>query len=123
MNPVLRYVAVIPAFLFIVTGLRWAFDPAGAAEGLGMSLQDGVGRSSQLGDMGGFFMGAGLMIVIGLIRNQKIWFQAPALLMCLAILYRTLATMAHDAPFAVSFIVIEVVSAALLFVAAKASAS
>ena len=121
MNPVLRYVAAIPAALFILSGLGWAFNPTSAAGGLGMSLAEGVGRSSQIGDMGAFFLGSGLMIVVGLVRNKRIWFQAPALLMCLAIFYRTLATLLHDAPFAASFVAIELISAGLLFIAARAS--
>lgn len=120
MNPVLRYLAVLPCALFILTGLRFAIDPAGAAGGLGMPLLDGVGRSTQIGDGGAFFLGGGLMVALGLFRQQKIWLLAPALLISLAVLFRTLATLFHGADFPASIVVLEVVLVALLYVSARA---
>ena len=121
MNPLLRFLATIPAFLFIASGLNWVINPESAADAIGMPLLDGIARSSQIGDTGAFFMGCGLMMVLGLIRKEKIWLQAPAIIIALAIIYRTLATLLHGAPFAGTFVAIEAISVILLFVAAKAT--
>ena len=39
MNKVLRVLVLLPAILFVVTGLRWIVDPAGVAPQFGLTLQ------------------------------------------------------------------------------------
>ena len=119
MNKFLRALLVLPALLFILVGLQWLGDPAAAAKGLGMTLMDGMGRSSQMGDVGSFFLMSGSMVLIGVITLRKEWFYAPAMLVAGAALFRTVAWVAHDAPFATVSIVIEVVITALLLFAAS----
>ena len=41
---------------FFVQGVNWIFDAQGAAEGLAMPLLDGMARSTQAGDLTGFFL-------------------------------------------------------------------
>ena len=62
---VLTIVLVLPALLFIVMGLRWLVDPEGVAPGLGVTLETGLGQSSQIGDLSSFFLVAGLSLLIG----------------------------------------------------------
>jgi hypothetical protein len=119
MNKVLRGILVLPALLFILLGLQWMVDPAAAAKGLGMTLMDGMGRSSQMGDVGSFFLMSGTMALIGVITLRKEWFYAPAMLVAGAAVFRTVAWLAHDAPFATVSITIEVVLTALLLFAAS----
>ena len=95
-------------------GLRWAVDPTGAASGLGMTLMQGVGLSSQIGDIGAFFIGMGSMILLGLITQSRVWFQAPALLLALTAVLRLLAWLVHDAALTLDMIIVEVVICALL---------
>ncbi len=109
-----RALAILPGLLFLVQGFGWLTNPAVAAEGLGMPLLDGVGRSTQIGDMGSFFMGVGIMITLGVVTLRSTWFYAAALLLGGTAVIRTLAWAVHDAPFTTQFIVIEVVVAALL---------
>jgi hypothetical protein len=85
-------------------GLRWATDPGGAAAGLGMTLLDGVGRSSQIGDGGGLFLSMGVMILIGLVTSNRTWFFAPALVLGLIAVLRVLASLVHDAALAMDMI-------------------
>lgn len=59
MNQVLRVIVALPAILFVVTGLRWLVAPEPVAAEFGMPLLDGVGRSSQIGDMSAFFLTLG----------------------------------------------------------------
>ena len=50
---------IIPAVLgvfFLLQGLMWLANPGGAAEGLGMPLLEGAARSTQIGDLSGFFL-------------------------------------------------------------------
>jgi hypothetical protein len=119
MNKILRGVLLLPALLFIFTGLRWLADPAGAASGLGMSLLEGAGRSSQMGDVGSFFLMGGCMIVLGVFTLRREWFYAATMLVAGAALFRTVAWLVHDAPFATASVIIEVVITALLLFAAS----
>jgi len=55
MNRLLKVLVVLPAILFLVTGLRWLVAPAGVAPQFGLTLEQGVGLSSQVGDLSAFF--------------------------------------------------------------------
>ena len=59
MNNFLRIVVALPAIGFLVIGLRWAIDPSTAASDLGMTLLSGLGRSSQIADVGALFLSMG----------------------------------------------------------------
>jgi hypothetical protein len=117
MKAVLRILVALPAVLFVVMGLRWITDPSGAATALGMTLLDGVGRSSQIGDVGALFLSMGSMMLLGLITSRRSWFYAPALMLSLVALLRVLAWLLHDAALALDMIVVEVVIASILLFA------
>ena len=119
MNKVLRIITALPGILFLAVTARWVFDPAGAAGDLGMPLLDGVGRSTQLGDLTSFFLGAGTMILLGVILLQRTWLYCAALLLGGAAFFRVLAWLVHDAALALDSIAVEVVIAALLLLAAS----
>ena len=109
MNRVLKIVAGLFGVCFTLMGLRWAFDPSAAAESLGMVLLNGSALSTQIGDLGSFFITVGVMTLIGVITQTPHWFYAPSMLLLVAALYRSLATFMYGAPFALSSIIIEVV--------------
>lgn len=119
MNTVLRVVVSLPAILFIFMGIRWVVAPADMAAQLGMPLLEGVGLSTQIGDLGSFFFVGGLFVLIGVITQKRAWFYAPALLLGFTALFRTLAWLLHDATFALDMIAVEVVLVALLLFAAS----
>ena len=73
MNKGLRIVVGILALVFALIGLRWLVDPAGAAGELGMPLLDGLGRSTQIGDMGSFFLSVALFILLALTTGRRSW--------------------------------------------------
>ena len=52
MKNVLRIVAGLVGILFFLNGLQWIISPANVAESLGMPLLEGVGLSTQIGDLG-----------------------------------------------------------------------
>jgi hypothetical protein len=93
--------------------------PADAAEGLGMPLLEGLGRSTQVGDFAAFFLSLGTMILIGIFRREGTWLCAAALMLGLAAAMRTLAWGVHGADFALPFIPTEALFCALLLFAAS----
>jgi hypothetical protein len=119
MKTFLRVLVILPAILFVLMGLRWAVDPTGAANGLGMTLLDGVGRSSQIGDVGALFLSMGIMMLLGLITLKRTWFYAPALMLVLVAVLRLLAWLVHDAALAMEMIAVELLVSFLLLVASS----
>ena len=115
----LRLALGVPAFLFGAQTLLWLFAPGRAAEGLGMPLLDGIGRSTQVGDFLGFFGALATMIGLGVALQRATWLRGAAVLLGGAALGRILAWALHGAPFAADFIGIEVVSAGLLLYGAS----
>ena len=114
-----RLVSIGIGVLFLVQGARWLLDPTGAAQGLGMDLLAGVGASTQIGDMGAFFVSLAIMIGLAQRPGASRWLHPPILLLCAAAVMRTLAWAVGPADLAPQFIVPEVVMAALLFWAAR----
>ncbi|MDB4043503.1 hypothetical protein N9507_04675 [Gammaproteobacteria bacterium] len=120
MKNVLRIVAGLVGILFFLNGLQWIISPANVAESLGMPLLEGVGLSTQIGDLGSFFITVGAMTLIGAITTTRHWFYAPSMLLLVAAVYRTLSTLLYGAPFVMSAIVVEiVVGLFLIFVSSK----
>ena len=120
MKNVLRIVAGLIGILFFLNGLQWIISPANVAASLGMPLLEGVGLSTQIGDLGSFFITVGAMTLIGAITTTRHWFYAPSMLLLVAALYRTLSTLLYGAPFVMSAIVVEVVVGLfLIFVSSK----
>ncbi len=120
MSKVIRALALLPALVFLFTGLSWLTQPESAAASLGLPLLDGVARSSQIGDMAAFFLSGSFMIFIGLITDKRIWLQAPAMVVGLTAICRILAWLLHDAALPMNLIVPEIVfSLILIFVASR----
>lgn len=119
-----RIVAGIIGTFYLIQGINWIASPASSAEALGMPLLDGLGRSTQVGDMASFFLTLGTMSLLGAIRSNPVWLYGGAMLLGGAASMRTLAWLLHDAAFAGIFIGVEVVSAGvLLFVASRFDAA
>ena len=122
MKNVLRIVARLIGILFFLNGLQWIISPANVAASLGMPLLEGVGLSTQIGDLGSFFITVGAMTLIGAITTTRHWFYAPSILLLVAALYRTLSTVLYGAPFVMSAILVEVVVGLfLIFAGSKIS--
>ena len=119
MNSLLRALVALPAIGFLVIGLRWAIDPSSAASDFGMTLLSGVGRSSQIGDVGALFLSMGSMILIALTTGQRSWFYAPALMLSLIAVLRILAWLLHGAALTLDMIILEVIVASLLLLASS----
>ena len=122
MKNVLRVIAGLVGILFFLNGLQWIISPANVAASLGMPLLDGVGLSTQIGDLGSFFITVGAMTLIGGITTTRHWFYAPSMLLLVAALYRTLSTILYGAPFVMSAIIVEIsVGLFLIFAGSRIS--
>ena len=119
MNKVLKLLVLLPAILFLVTGIRWLVAPAGIAPNFGLTLAEGIGLSSQIGDMAGFFLTLGSCMLIALISEHRSWYYPPMMLLAITALGRVVAWLLHDATLAGSQIMIEVVVALILLVASR----
>ncbi len=119
MNRILKIFVLLPALLFLVTGLRWLVDPAGVAPGFGLSLATGVGLSTQVGDFSGFFLTLGVCMLMALVTERRTWYYPPIILLWLTALGRILAWLVHDAALAVDLILPELVIGAILLIASR----
>ena len=115
-NKILRVAAALPGILFVVIGVGWVIDPVTAAAGVGMPLLEGVGRSTQIGDLGSFFLAMGLLILVGVTTLDRAWFYPPMMLLGLAAIFRIVAWLVHGAALAGSMIAVEIIVTALLYV-------
>ena len=119
MNKSLRIVVGILALVFALIGLRWLVDPAGAAGELGMPLLDGLGRSTQIGDMGSFFLSVALFILLALTTGRRSWYYPPIILLTVTAFMRTIAWIFHDASLALDMIAVEIIVSVILYVASS----
>lgn len=118
-NTVLKVLVVLPAVLFIFTGVRWLVTPSDVAATLGLGLSDGLGRSSLIGDMTSFFLTLGSCMLIALITKRRAWYYPPIMLLGLAALGRIVAWLIHDAALASPQIFVELVVACILLAASR----
>ncbi len=113
----LRALVVLLGCFFVLGGIGWYVNPARPAERLGMDLMDGVGLSSQIGDLSALFITAGACVLIGVITRNRTWFYPSVMIMGIAATGRLLAWLLHDAALAMDLIAVEAGCAALFLLA------
>ena len=113
-----RFIPGIIGAFMLLSAFNWLIDPSGAAEGLAMSLLEGEGGNTQIGDFTSFFFTAGLMSIIGAYRNEHIWLYTTISLLGSAAIFRISAGLFHGTEFLTSAIIFELVSSVLLFISA-----
>ena len=109
----------MPAILFVATGIRWLVAPAEVAPSFGLTLAEGIGLSSQIGDFSSFFITLGSCMLIALIIERRSWYYPPMMLLTITAIGRIIAWLLHDATLAVSQIMIEVTVALILLLASR----
>ncbi len=119
MNRILKVLVLLPAILFLVMGLRWLVAPAGMAPMLGLTLDQGVGLSSQVGDMSGYFLTLGSCMLIALISGRRSWYYPAIMLLSITAVGRILAWLVHDATLALDLIVPELLVSVILLLASR----
>lgn len=95
MMNLLRALTALSGLGLLLIGLGWWVHPAAAAEMLGASLLEGTGRSTQIGDSGAFFIGAGALLAWGAIRKSATLTLLGGILVGLVIPGRVLSATTH----------------------------
>ena len=113
-----RFIPGIIGVFMLLSAFNWLIDPSGAAEGLAMTLLEGEGGNTQIGDFTSFFFTAGLMSIIGAYRNEHIWLYTTISLLGSAAIFRISAGLFHGTEFLISAIIFEIVSSILLLISA-----
>ena len=119
MNSVLKVLVLVIAVSFLVTGLRWLVAPSGIAPQFGLTLDQGVGLSSQVGDMSAFFLTLATCLLIALISGRRSWYYPAIMLLSFTAIGRIIAWLVHDAALALDLIAPEVVVSIILLVASR----
>lgn len=119
MNKVLKLLVLIPAIIFVVTGIRWFVAPAEVASSFGLAPSEGIGLSSQVGNLASFFITLGSCMLIALITELRSWYYPPMMLLAITAVGRIVAWLLHGATLAVSQIMVEVTVALILLLASR----
>jgi len=110
---------ILPGIFFLFTGFQWLVAPESAASALMMPLLSGAGLGSQIGDIGGLFLGMGLLVMGAVTTRKGDWLFAVALLLSCIAVYRVLAFSLHDATLSTQSVVFETVLAIWFFIASR----
>jgi len=119
MKIALKILVALPALLFFVMGVRWLVDPGGIAPQFGFELSTGLGLSSQIGDMSGYFLAMSICMFLGIFTLHRTWFYPPIMLLSFTAMGRVIAFAVHDAALAVPMIAVEVVVSIILIAASR----
>lgn len=116
MNKALKIVVALLALVFASIGLRWLVAPEGVATAFGMTLMEGLGLSSQIGDLGAYFLALAIFILLALTTGRRTWYYPSIILLGLTAIMRTMAWIFHGASLAVDMIAVEVIVCAILYI-------
>jgi hypothetical protein len=109
MLTLLRTVSGLIGLGALLIGALWWLQPETAAGLLGASLLDGTGRSAQIGDTGAFFMGVGLLMLWGALRQQATYVLIGGCLVGLVAPGRILSATVHGGAVTTPEVVVECV--------------
>ena len=84
-----------------------------------MSLLEGEGGNTQIGDFTSFFFTAGLMAIIGAYRSEHLWLYTTISLLGSAAIFRISAGLFHGTDFLTSAIAFEIIASILLLISAN----
>jgi hypothetical protein len=110
---------ILPGIFFLFTGFQWLVAPESAASALMMPLLSGAGLGSQIGDIGGLFLGMGLLVMGAVTTRKGDWLLSVALVLSCIAVYRFLAFSLHDATLSMQSLVFEMVLAIWFFIASR----
>ena len=114
-----RVISGIIGVFMLLQAFLWLIDPLSAAQGLSMSLLEGEGGNTQIGDFTSFFFTAGLMATIGAYRSEHLWLYTTISLLGSAAIFRISAGLFHGADFLTSAIAFEIIASILLLISAN----
>ena len=112
-----RILSGLVGVVMLLSFLGWMFDPASAAAGLEMNLENGLGGNTQIGDFSAFFFTAGIFACLGAYRSEPNWLFTAISLLGSAAVFRVYAAVVYDTELLMSAVLAEVVMSAVLIVA------
>ena len=110
---------ILSGVFFLFTGFQWLVSPETAASALMMPLLDGAGRSSQMGDIGGLFLGMGLVVMGAVVTRKGDWLMPISIILACIGIFRLLAFSLHDATLIPQTVVVEIVLSVWLAIASR----
>lgn len=114
-----RVISGIIGVFMLLQAFLWLIDPLSAAQSLSMSLLQGEGGNTQIGDFTSFFFTAGLMATIGAYRSEHLWLYTTISLLGSAAIFRISAGLFHGTDFLTSAIAFEIIASILLLISAN----
>jgi hypothetical protein len=117
MKKALSILLGVPAAAFVLIGLAWWVAPAQIAPQVGMTKLEGAALSTQIGDLGSFFLVMGVCILIALVKRDRFWFLPALMLISVAATGRIIAWLVHGAALTLDNLAVELPVAALLVLA------
>ena len=114
-----RVISGIIGVFMLLQAFLWLIDPLSAAQSLSMSLLEGEGGNTQIGDFTSFFFTAGLMATVGAYRSEHLWLYTTISLLGSAAIFRISAGLFHGADFLTSAIAFEIIASILLLISAN----
>ena len=115
----LRLLTLLTGLLFTLTGVQWWVMPDAVAPQFGLTLDTGLGLSSQIGDMSAFFLLLGFCAFMALVTRRGVWYTPAIVLLVLTAIGRIIAWVLHGAAFATDQIALELLVAVIYWLAAR----
>jgi len=119
----LRLLTLLTGLLFTLTGVQWWVMPDAVAPQFGLTLDTGLGLSSQIGDMSAFFLLLGFCAFMALVTRRGVWYTPAIVLLVLTAIGRIIAWVVHGAAFATDQIALELLVAVVYWLAARSKAT
>lgn len=117
---IVRGAAALVGLFFTAMGLTALFMPEQIGEIFQLTANSEVGRSAIRADLGGFFLGGGLLALAGVVRSKAHWLGAATLLIVIALTGRIIGGLSGGFPEAVlQSMAIEVVLILILVTAMR----
>lgn len=119
----LLLLTLLTGLLFTLTGVQWWVMPDAVAPQFGLTLDTGLGLSSQIGDMSAFFLLLGFCAFMALVTRRGVWYTPAIALLVLTAIGRIIAWVVHGAAFATDQIALELLVAVIYWLAARSLAT
>ncbi len=98
---IVRGAVALVGLFFTAMGLTALFMPEQIGEIFQLTANSEVGRSAIRADLGGFFLGGGLLALAGVVRSNAQWLGAATLLIVIALTGRLIGGLSGGFPEAV----------------------
>lgn len=107
--PIVKILAAIPGIPMLMNAILFVVDPEKVTADLGMPLLEGLGRSTQLADLGALFTFGAILTFYGVFKSEGHYLRIGAFLLGLIAVLRVVAWAFNGAELATVLIISEVV--------------